>query len=190
LFLQAAIQDLSAFVRNQARLIGTDIALEFLKWNILEWVKKTVLSKNLFIVDGTLIQVWTFVKGPGCRDEGERRGFRLARQNGVDMGYDTQKFLATLRTSVPYSIWLTTTRIDDPPFMPAPPASPEAPGSMVWSNSAEREIFRWIKTAETSFAYVGEIHIYDGSWAPYDYVPLRSTDRRKRIVESLGGMIG
>jgi hypothetical protein len=41
----------------------------------------------------------------------------------------------------------------------------------------------------TIIDYVDEVHVYDGAWAPYDYVPFRSTDRTQQIVEALGPKI-
>jgi transposase len=66
--LEDRIWDHSTFSQNQERLIGTDIAGQFLQ-KILEQAKEAqLLSKDHFSVDGTLIEAWASIKSfrPKC----------------------------------------------------------------------------------------------------------------------------
>ena len=74
LSLEEAIWDHSSFSQNQERLIGTDIAGQFLH-RIIEQAKEArLLSKDHFSVDGTLIDAWASIKSFQPRDGGPRGG--------------------------------------------------------------------------------------------------------------------
>jgi transposase len=74
LSLEEAIWDHSTFSQNQERLIGTDIAGQFLQ-RIIEQAKEArLLSKDHFSVDGTLIDAWASIKSFQLRDGGPRNG--------------------------------------------------------------------------------------------------------------------
>ena len=80
--LEDRIWDHSTFSQNQERLIGTDIAGQFLQ-KILEQAKEShLLSKDHFSVDGTLIEAWASIKSfhPKDREPGNRSG----RNGSVD----------------------------------------------------------------------------------------------------------
>jgi transposase len=60
--LDEVVWDHSSFTKNQERLIGSDVAAEFLS-RILAFAKrKHLLSREHFTVDGTLIEAWASVK--------------------------------------------------------------------------------------------------------------------------------
>lgn len=89
LSLEEAIWDHSTFSQNQDRLIGTDIAGQFLK-RIIEQAKEAqLLSKDHFSVDGTLIDAWTSIKSFQPRD-GEPRS-PSCQNNEVDFHEQTRK---------------------------------------------------------------------------------------------------
>ena len=70
LSLEEAIWDHSTFSQNQQRLIGTDIASQFLQ-RIIEQAKgERLLSRDHFTVDGTLIDAWASIKSFQPRDGG------------------------------------------------------------------------------------------------------------------------
>jgi transposase len=72
LSLEERIWDHSTFSQNQERLIGTDIAGQFLQ-RIIEQAKEArLLSKDHFSVDGTLIDAWASIKSFQPRDGGPR----------------------------------------------------------------------------------------------------------------------
>ena len=72
LSLEERIWDHSTFSQNQERLIGTDIAGQFLQ-KIIEQAKEArLLSKDHFSVDGTLIDAWASIKSFQPRDGGPR----------------------------------------------------------------------------------------------------------------------
>jgi len=82
LSLEEAIWDHSTFSQNQERLIGTDIAGQFLQ-RIIEQAKEArLLSKDHFSVDGTLIEAWASIKSFQPRDGGPRN--RSGRNGEVD----------------------------------------------------------------------------------------------------------
>ncbi len=82
LSLEEAIWDHSTFSQNQERLIGTDIAGQFLQ-RIIEQAKKArLLSKDHFSVDGTLIDAWASIKSFQPRDGGPRNS--SGRNDEVD----------------------------------------------------------------------------------------------------------
>jgi transposase len=60
--LEEKVWDHSSFSKNQERLIGSDVAAEFLS-RILDLAhRKHLLSREHFSVDGTLIEAWASVK--------------------------------------------------------------------------------------------------------------------------------
>ena len=72
LSLEETIWDHSTFSQNQERLIGTDIASQFLQ-RIIEQAKEArLLSKDHFTVDGTLIDAWASIKSFQPRDGGPK----------------------------------------------------------------------------------------------------------------------
>ena len=80
--LEDRIWDHSTFSQNQERLIGTDIAGQFLQ-KILEQAKAAhLLSKDHFSVDGTLIEAWASIKSFQPRDTGH--GNRSGRNDSID----------------------------------------------------------------------------------------------------------
>jgi transposase len=82
LSLEEAIWDHSTFSQNQERLIGTDIAGQFLQ-RIIEQAKGArLLSKDHFSVDGTLIDAWASIKSFQPRDGGPRN--HSGRNDEVD----------------------------------------------------------------------------------------------------------
>jgi len=82
LSLEESIWDHSTFSQNQERLIGTDIAGQFLQ-RIIEQAKEArLLSKDHFSVDGTLIDAWASIKSFQPRDGGPRN--RAGRNDEVD----------------------------------------------------------------------------------------------------------
>ena len=82
LSLEEAIWDHSTFSQNQERLIGTDIAGQFLQRIIAQAKESRLLSKDHFSVDGTLIEAWASIKSFQRRD-GEPRN-RAGRNDEVD----------------------------------------------------------------------------------------------------------
>lgn len=82
LSLEESIWDHSTFSQNQGRLIGTDIAGQFLQ-RIIEQAKEArLLSKDHFSVDGTLIEAWASIKSFQPKDGGPRNG--TGRNGEVD----------------------------------------------------------------------------------------------------------
>jgi transposase len=82
LSLEEGIWDHSTFSQNQERLIGTDIAGQFLQRIIAQAQEARLLSKDHFSVDGTLIEAWASIKSFQRRD-GEPRN-RAGRNDEVD----------------------------------------------------------------------------------------------------------
>jgi len=82
LSLEEAIWDHSTFSQNQERLIGTDIAGQFLQRIMAQAKEARLLSKDHFSVDGTLIEAWASIKSFQRRD-GEPRN-RTGRNDEVD----------------------------------------------------------------------------------------------------------
>ena len=72
LSLEEKIWDHSTFSQNQQRLIGTDIAGQFLQRIIVQAKEARLLSKDHFSVDGTLIDAWASIKSFQPRDGGPR----------------------------------------------------------------------------------------------------------------------
>lgn len=60
--LEEKVWDHSSFTTNQERLIGSDVAAEFLSRIIAQAKRKHLLSREHFTVDGTLIEAWASVK--------------------------------------------------------------------------------------------------------------------------------
>lgn len=60
--LEEAVWDHSSFSTNHERLIGSDVAAEFLSRILAQAERKHLLSREHFTVDGTLIEAWASVK--------------------------------------------------------------------------------------------------------------------------------
>jgi len=60
--LEEQVWDHSSFSTNHERLIGSDIAAEFLSRVLAQAERKHLLSREHFTVDGTLIEAWASVK--------------------------------------------------------------------------------------------------------------------------------
>lgn len=60
--LEEAVWDHSSFSTNHERLIGSDIAAEFLSRILAQAERKHLLSREHFTVDGTLIEAWASIK--------------------------------------------------------------------------------------------------------------------------------
>lgn len=60
--LEEKVWDHSSFSTNQERLIGSDIAAEFLSRILAQAERKHLLSREHFTVDGTLIEAWASIK--------------------------------------------------------------------------------------------------------------------------------
>jgi transposase len=89
LSLEERIWDHSTFSQNQERLIGTNIAGQFLQ-RIIEQAKEArLLSKDHFSVDGTLIDAWASIKSFQPRDGGPRTP--SGRNDEVDFHKQTLK---------------------------------------------------------------------------------------------------
>lgn len=97
--LEDRIWDHSTFSQNQERLIGTDIAGQFLQ-KILDQAKEGhLLSKDHFSVDGTLIEAWASMKSFHPKD-GEPRN-RSGRNDSVDFHGQIRKNATHLSTTDP-----------------------------------------------------------------------------------------
>jgi len=60
--LEEKVWDHSSFSTNQERLIGSDVAAEFLARVLAQAERKHLLSREHFTVDGTLIEAWASIK--------------------------------------------------------------------------------------------------------------------------------
>jgi transposase len=60
--LEEKVWDHSSFSTNQERLIGSDVAAEFLSRILAQAERKHLLSREHFTVDGTLIEAWASIK--------------------------------------------------------------------------------------------------------------------------------
>ena len=60
--LEEAVWDHSSFSTNHERLIGSDVAAEFLSRILAQAERKHLLSREHFTVDGTLIEAWASIK--------------------------------------------------------------------------------------------------------------------------------
>jgi len=89
LSLEDAIWDHSTFSQNQERLIGTDIAGQFLQRIIAQAKEAQLLSKDHFSVDGTLIEAWASTKSFQPRDGNP--GQRIGRDKEVDFHGQNRK---------------------------------------------------------------------------------------------------
>jgi IS5 family transposase len=67
--LEEKVWDHSSFSTNQERLIGSDIAAEFLLRVLAQAERKHLLSREHFTVDGTLIEAWASIKSFKPKDE-------------------------------------------------------------------------------------------------------------------------
>jgi transposase len=80
--LEDRIWDHSTFSQNQERLIGTDIAGQFLQEILKQAKDARLLSQDHFSVDGTLIEAWASIKSFRPQDSGP--GGRSGRNDSVD----------------------------------------------------------------------------------------------------------
>lgn len=80
--LEDVIWDHSTFSQNQERLIGTDIAGQFLQRVITQAKEAQLLSKDHFSVDGTLIDAWASMKSFQPREGGPNPPHRTKRRGG------------------------------------------------------------------------------------------------------------
>jgi transposase len=60
--LEEKVWDHSSFSTNHERLIGSDVAAEFLSRVLAQAERKHLLSREHFTVDGTLIEAWASIK--------------------------------------------------------------------------------------------------------------------------------
>jgi transposase len=60
--LDEKVWDHSSFSQNNDRLIGSDVAAEFLSRILAQAERKRLLSREHFTVDGTLIEAWASIK--------------------------------------------------------------------------------------------------------------------------------
>ena len=60
--LEERVWDHSSFSKNNDRLIGSDVAAEFLARILEQAERKRLLSREHFTVDGTLIEAWASIK--------------------------------------------------------------------------------------------------------------------------------
>jgi IS5 family transposase len=67
--LDEKVWDHSSFSTNQERLIGSDVAAEFLSRVLAQAERKHLLSREHFTVDGTLIEAWASVKSFRPKDD-------------------------------------------------------------------------------------------------------------------------
>lgn len=82
LSLEDEIWDHSTFSQNQERLIGTEIAAQFLQRIIEQAKEAALLSKDHFSVDGTLIEAWASIKSFRPKGDGSPRS--SGRNGAVD----------------------------------------------------------------------------------------------------------
>jgi transposase len=82
LSLEDEIWDHSTFSQNQERLIGTDIAAQFLHQIIEQAKEARLLSQDHFSVDGTLIEAWASIKSFHPKGDGPPRS--PGRNDAVD----------------------------------------------------------------------------------------------------------
>ncbi|GAC1471378.1 MAG: IS5-like element ISGsu2 family transposase [Desulfuromonadaceae bacterium] len=86
--LEENVWDHSSFSTNHERLIGSDIAAEFLSRILAQAERKHLLSREHFTVDGTLIEAWASIKsfkpkdgppsaGDGKNDTVDFKGHKL-----------------------------------------------------------------------------------------------------------------
>lgn len=90
--LDEKIWDHSSFTKNSERLIGSEVAAEFLSRILAQAERKRLLSREHFTVDGTLIEAWASIKsfkpkdGPPSANGGGRnetvdfKGKKLANE--------------------------------------------------------------------------------------------------------------
>jgi transposase len=67
--LEEKVWDHSSFSTNQERLIGSDVAAEFLSRVLAQAERKHLLSREHFTVDGTLIEAWASIKSFKPKDD-------------------------------------------------------------------------------------------------------------------------
>jgi len=83
------VWDVSTFSKNRERLLGAEVAREFLESALAEARRKQWLSDERFTVDGTLIEAWASLRryqpksdppapgaGSGRRGEWQKRDFQ------------------------------------------------------------------------------------------------------------------
>lgn len=87
--LDETVWDHSSFTKNNERLIGSEVAAEFLSRILDQAERKRLLSREHFTVDGTLIEAWASIKsfkpkdgppsaGGGKNDNIDFKGQKLA----------------------------------------------------------------------------------------------------------------
>lgn len=87
LSLNEPVWEASTFSKNRERLLGGDIAQEFLHAVLAEARKKHWLSDERFVVDGTLIEAWASKKSyqpkdhPPAPGQGSGRGGQLQKRD-------------------------------------------------------------------------------------------------------------
>ena len=67
--LDETVWDHSSFSKNNDRLIGSEVAAEFLSRILDQAERKRLLSREHFTVDGTLIEAWASIKSFKPKDE-------------------------------------------------------------------------------------------------------------------------
>jgi transposase len=111
LSLSDAVWDASTFSKNRERLLGGDIAVEFLTAVVAEARRKHWLSDERFTVDGTLMEAWASMRsyqpkddppapgqGSGRRGELQKRDlFRSTTDPEAHLYRKSQREVATLR---------------------------------------------------------------------------------------------
>jgi transposase len=111
LSLSDEVWDASTFSKNRERLLGGDIAVEFLTAVLAEARRKHWLSDERFTVDGTLIEAWASMRsyepkddppapgqGSGRRGELQKRDlFRSTTDPEAHLYRKSQREVATLR---------------------------------------------------------------------------------------------
>jgi transposase len=111
LSLSDEVWDASTFSKNRERLLGGDIAVEFLTAVVAEARRKHWLSDERFTVDGTLIEAWASMRsyepkddppapgqGSGRRGELQKRDlFRSTTDPEAHLYRKSQREVATLR---------------------------------------------------------------------------------------------
>ncbi len=66
--LDEKVWDHSSFTQNHERLIGSEVAAEFLSRILAQAERKRLLSREHFTVDGTLIEAWASIKSFKSKD--------------------------------------------------------------------------------------------------------------------------
>jgi len=80
--LDEKVWDHSSFTKNSERLVGSEVAAEFLSRILAQAERKRLLSREHFTVDGTLIEAWASIKSFKPKDGPPSAGG--GRNNAVD----------------------------------------------------------------------------------------------------------